>query len=74
MIIKISRKARTGKILENYVYVPDTYSFHSAIRHIQHTKGVAKGNKMCYERVFDTKTINKSIKHFDYNNHIYKMD
>jgi cystathionine beta-lyase family protein involved in aluminum resistance len=73
MIIKVGRKSRTGRVWETYVYVPDTYSFRSAIIHIQRSKGITKRKGMWFERVFDEMNISKSIKHFNHNDHAYRV-
>ena len=72
MIIKVSRISRTGKEWESYVYLPDTYSFHAAIKHMKKAKGINLPHKRTkFELVFDEDTI-KSTKHFDFSINRYK--
>ena len=73
MIIKINRVSRTKKKWESYVYFPDTYSFRSAIKHLEGAKGVTINKKVTYERVFDEMNVSKRVKHFDYNTKTYKF-
>lgn len=73
MIIKVTRLSRTKKNWESYVYLPDTYSFRSAVKHLERSKGLTTNKKVTYERVFDQNDLPKRVKHFDYNAKIYKF-
>ena len=72
MIIKVSRISRTGKEWENYVYLPDTYSFHAAIKHISQSKGITKNKRTKFEQIFDEANFTKPVKHFDFSVNRYK--
>ena len=73
MIIKVNRVSRIGKKWENYVYVPDTYSFRAAIRHIRQSKGITLSRtRMTFERVFDETNFSKPVKHFDFSINRYQ--
>jgi hypothetical protein len=72
MIIKIDRISRSGKNWETYVYVPDTYSFFSAVKHLKKVKGITINREASFHQVFDEMSITKRVKHFDYNTNTYR--
>lgn len=72
MIIKINRISRSGKLWESFCYLPDTYSFRAAVRHLKKAKNVKVNRKVTFEQVFDLTAVTKPVRHYDHKNNTYR--